>query len=205
MNLKNVYWYFDGAFSPKLCDEIIKYGNQHSELLALTGAQKEKKLEEEDIKDLKQKRDSNIVWLSDKWIYKEIHPYVNTANYNAGWNFEWNWSEACQFTKYRLNQFYDWHCDSWDKIYEGHENKFFNGKIRKLSVSVLLSDPKEYKGGDFELQNRSDDQCPLFIDVPKLKRGSVIVFPSFEWHRVKPVTEGTRYSLVVWNLGQPFK
>ena len=73
MNLKNVYWYFDGAFSPKLCDEIIKYGNQHSELLALTGAQKEKKLEEEDIKDLKQKRDSNIVWLSDKWIYKEIH------------------------------------------------------------------------------------------------------------------------------------
>ena len=45
MNLKNVYWYFDGAFSPKLCDEIIKYGNQHSELLALTGAQKEKNIQ----------------------------------------------------------------------------------------------------------------------------------------------------------------
>jgi predicted 2-oxoglutarate/Fe(II)-dependent dioxygenase YbiX len=25
------------------------------------------------------------------------------------------------------------------------------------------------------------------------------------WHRVQPVTKGTRYSLVVWNLGYPFK
>jgi len=31
------------------------------------------------------------------------------------------------------------------------------------------------------------------------------VFPSFVWHRVKPVTAGTRYSLVVWHLGKPFK
>ena len=27
-------------------------------------------------------------------------------------------SESCQFTKYKLNQYYDWHCDSWDKPYE---------------------------------------------------------------------------------------
>jgi len=38
-----------------------------------------------------------------------------------------------------------------------------------------------------------------------LSKGSIIVFPSFLWHRVKPVTKGTRYSLVVWNLGYPFK
>ena len=36
-------------------------------------------------------------------------------------------------------------------------------------------------------------------------RGSIIVFPSFVWHRVNPVTRGTRYSLVMWNLGWPFK
>ena len=36
-------------------------------------------------------------------------------------------------------------------------------------------------------------------------RGSIIVFPSFVWHRVKPVTSGTRYSLVVWHLGRSFK
>ena len=38
-----------------------------------------------------------------------------------------------------------------------------------------------------------------------LPKGSIIVFPSFVWHRVKPVTSGTRYSLVVWHLGRPFK
>ena len=36
-------------------------------------------------------------------------------------------------------------------------------------------------------------------------RGSIIVFPSFCWHRVAPVTKGTRYSLVMWNLGRPFR
>ena len=38
-----------------------------------------------------------------------------------------------------------------------------------------------------------------------LPKGSIIVFPSFVWHRVKPVRKGTRYSLVVWHLGEPFK
>jgi predicted 2-oxoglutarate/Fe(II)-dependent dioxygenase YbiX len=38
-----------------------------------------------------------------------------------------------------------------------------------------------------------------------LPKGSIIIFPSFVWHRVKPVTKGARYSLVVWNLGYPFK
>ena len=39
-------------------------------------------------------------------------------NKNAGWNFDWERSESCQFTKYKLNQYYDWHCDSWDKPYQ---------------------------------------------------------------------------------------
>ena len=38
-----------------------------------------------------------------------------------------------------------------------------------------------------------------------LPKGSIVVFPSFVWHRVQPVTKGTRYSLVIWNLGYPFK
>jgi PKHD-type hydroxylase len=38
-----------------------------------------------------------------------------------------------------------------------------------------------------------------------IPRGSIVVFPSFIWHRVKPVTEGIRYSLVIWNLGQPYR
>jgi predicted 2-oxoglutarate/Fe(II)-dependent dioxygenase YbiX len=38
-----------------------------------------------------------------------------------------------------------------------------------------------------------------------LPKGSIVVFPSHVWHRVKPITSGERKSLVIWNLGKPFK
>ena len=37
------------------------------------------------------------------------------------------------------------------------------------------------------------------------RQGSIVVFPSFVYHRVKPVTKGTRYSLVIWINGEPFR
>ena len=43
-------------------------------------------LNKDEIKNLQKKRDSNIVWMNDRWIYKEIQPYVHMANKNAGWN-----------------------------------------------------------------------------------------------------------------------
>ena len=119
MNLKNTYWYFQSALSPKFCDELIEYGNMQKEQTAITGKFKDKKdLVGEDLKDLKKKRDSNVAWLDDQWIYREVLPYVKTANENAGWNFQWDISESCQFTKYKLNQYYGWHCDSWDIPYD---------------------------------------------------------------------------------------
>jgi PKHD-type hydroxylase len=144
--------------------------------------------------------------MNDRWIYKEIQPYVHMANRNAGWNFEWDWSEACQFTIYKKGQYYDWHCDSWDKPYP-HEGPT-NGKIRKLSVTVSLTDPKEYKGGEleFDFRNEDPDKEPNTRTCTEiLPKGSLVVFPSFVWHRVKPVTKGVRHSLVIWNLGYPFK
>ena len=161
----------------------------------------------EDIKDLKQKRDSNITWLDDKWIYKEIQPYIHQANQSAGWNFDWDFSEMCQFTKYKLNQFYDWHCDSWPTPYENKDDLNMHGKIRKLSVTCSLSAPEDYEGGELEFDFRNTDPDKQAIrKCAEIKpRGSIVVFPSHVWHRVKPVTKGTRYSLVIWNLGYPFK
>jgi len=212
MNLQNYYYYFQNALTPRFCDELIKYGISQQEQLAVTGGQQEKikkgqSLNNDDIKDLKKKRDSNIVWLSDCWIYKEIHPYIHKANKLAGWNFDWDFSEACQFTKYKLNQFYDWHSDSWNAPYENQNNKETFGKIRKLSVTCSLSDPKDYKGGEleFDFRNMDPDKKSVRKCAEILPRGSVVVFPSHVWHRVKPVTKGTRYSLVIWNLGYPFK
>ena len=80
---------------------------------------KKQPLNKKEIKDLKKKRDSSIVWMNDRWIYKEIQPYIHReANQSAGWNFNWDYSESCQFTKYKPGQYYDWHCDSWDGIYD---------------------------------------------------------------------------------------
>ena len=126
--------------------------------MAVTGGYGDRKLNKKEIKDLKTKRDSNIVWMNDRWIYKEIQPYVNQANQNAGWNFEWDFSESCQFTKYKKGQYYDWHCDSWDRPYIRQQpSDPSHGKIRKLSVTVTLSDPKDYKGGELEFDFRNLD------------------------------------------------
>ncbi len=217
MNLSNYYWYFKSALTSKFCDDVIKHGLNYEENLAITGGLgvnrnlKNNPLKEEEIVNLKKKRNSNIVWLNDTWIYKEIHPYIHEANRLAGWNYDWDFSESCQFTKYKLNQYYDWHCDSWDKVYDAPNDVNSHGKIRKLSMTCQLTDGSEYTGGELQFDCRNYD--PHMRDEDKhvltvkeiLPKGSIVVFPSFVWHRVQPVTKGTRYSLVVWNLGYPFK
>ncbi|HZF30966.1 MAG TPA: 2OG-Fe(II) oxygenase [Gammaproteobacteria bacterium] len=81
--------------------------------------------------------------------------------------------------------FYDWHTD-------------FAGvrPLRKLSISIQLSNPEDYEGGDLELLYGTE---PHKMDR---SRGTFIVFPSFMLHRVTPVTRGVRWSLVSWILGR---
>jgi PKHD-type hydroxylase len=213
MQLFNHYWYFTKALSEKFCNRVIELGKKVNKEVAITGhqtlkLQKSKKLSKEELKNLKKIRNSNIAWLSEQWIYDELHPYINEANKNAGWNFQWDWSEACQFTIYKKNQFYDWHADSWEKPYDDPSNLNTNGKIRKLSMTLSLSDENDYEGGDLEFDPRNyhniKNSKTLICKEVKPK-GSLVVFPSFVYHRVTPVTKGTRYSLVMWNLGHPFK
>ena len=209
MNLTNYFWYFKSALTPRFCDDVIKYANSQKEVMARTGGFGEKELNKDEVLDLKRKRNSDLVWLNDTWIYKEIHPFVHQANKNAGWNFDWDRSESCQFTKYNPGQYYDWHCDSWNKPYEIEGPT--KGKIRKLSMTCQLTDGSEYKGGELEFDFRQyephqRDESKHLRKAPEiLSKGSIIVFPSFLWHRVKPIMSGVRYSLVLWHLGYPFK
>ena len=209
MNLQNYYWYFQSAIPSKICDDILEYGNSLEKQIALTGlygdADRSDPPSEEEIKDIQKKRKSDIVWMSDQWIYNEIHPYIHQANASAGWNFQWDWSESCQFTEYKKGQYYDWHCDSSETPYDKPEEVNSHGKIRKLSMTLCLTDPEEYEGGDMEFafHDEDGDKQPKICEEIRPK-GSVIVFPSFVWHRVKPVTRGIRNSLVCWNLGQPY-
>lgn len=221
MNLKNYYYYFQSALSPKICDDILEYGKRHQAEMAVTGGvenviKAKGKLDKKDIKNIQKKRKSDIVWMNDRWIYKEIHPFIHDANRLAGWNFDWDWSESCQFTKYGVGQYYGWHCDSWDQPYSRPQNAdgtwpMDHGKIRKLSVTISLCDPSEYVGGnlEFDFRNSMDTEWKKGKTTKECveirPRGSIIVFPSFVWHRVTPVTKGTRYSLVIWNLGYPFR
>jgi|TARA_Y100001951_G_C11231339_1_gene234792 PKHD-type hydroxylase len=208
MNLSNHYYYFTSAVPERICDDIVRYGKQLENQLGTTGGYGDvKKLNQSQIKDLKKKRDSDIVWMSDRWIYNEIQPYVRLANERAGWNFQWDWSEAMQFTKYTKGQYYDWHCDGWDRPYM-REGDPSHGKIRKLSVTLTLSDPKDYKGGEleFDFRNMDPDKKPNIRKCKEiLPKGSLVVFPGFVWHRVCPVKKGSRYSLVIWNLGWPYR
>ena len=210
MNLSHYYWYFTSALSPKFCDEVIKYASSKKDKFALTGSLgrhrdvDKKPLSQQEEEMVRSKRNSNIVWLDQAWIYKELQPYVHKANLNAGWNFQWNRTESVQFTKYNINQYYDWHCDSWEKPYK-------NGEVRKLSMTCQLTDGSEYEGGELEFDFRNyepyeRDESKHLIRVKEvLPKGSIIIFPSFVWHRVKPVKKGVRHSLVAWNNGASFK
>lgn len=206
MNLKYSYWYFTSAIPSHICDQISHHAFSFKNQLATIGdIKKIKNLQDE--KKVKKTRNSNVVFLDDRWIYNEIHPWIVEANKLAGWNFEWNITEHVQFTIYDKGQFYGWHEDSWSKPYD-HTHGAYSGKIRKLSASIILSDPSEYTGGEleFEVSRSRLDKPPHFKVCNEIKeKGSIVIFPSFIKHRVKPVTKGRRLSLVAWNLGNPFK
>lgn len=98
--------------------------------------------------------------------------------------------EEIQYTEYYDNNSggYEWHMDCG----KGIQNQ------RKISVTVQLSDPDEYEGGDLEFNIGKE------ITAPRGK-GNVVIFPSFFLHRVTPVTKGTRKSFVLWVGGEPYR
>jgi PKHD-type hydroxylase len=88
---------------------------------------------------------------------------------------------------------FDWHVDyGREKGHEQHEP-------RKLSLSLQLSDPSRYEGGELQARVRSK------VEVAPKSRGTIIAFPSYVLHRVTPVTAGVRKSLVIWALGPEYR
>jgi PKHD-type hydroxylase len=169
-------------------------------------------------------RDSKVAWLNEKFIYDRVEQYVNEANKKTTWNWQWDHMEAAQFTVYEKGGFYGWHSDGnsdWSATYkkyipgvttiEEKKNRSFTnnpltiGKVRKISVTINLSEENTYEGGllKFDFGPHSSIRFKECTEIKK--QGSMIVFPSFQYHQVTPVTKGTRYSLVVWVLGRPFQ
>jgi PKHD-type hydroxylase len=69
---------------------------------------------------------------------------------------------------------------------------------RKLGFTLQLSSPEDYEGG--ELQFMKEPLQPEFKE-----KGALIVFPSWVWHQVTPVTKGTRLAVVGWVHGPSFQ
>ena len=208
MIFKYYYWFWKGVLSDKFCDDDIRTGLQQNSHIAVTGNVKDKKLTKKVIKNLKKTRNSNVTFLDKNWIFKTVNEFVSKANHNAGWNFEYDFTESCQFTIYKKTQHYTWHADAFPVPYsDNHQFKGFRGKIRKLTCIIQLSDPSEYEGGELEFDFRNstkENTSNIVSDKSFSTKGSIIVFPSFVYHRVKPVTKGNRHSLVSWCLGKPY-
>ena len=156
---------------------------------------------EEDVKNLpfqqastvagddKKVRSSKVKWVPQNtewyWLYDKLSEYAMEANH-ALWNFDLSLiPEQIQYTEYYAteNGHYDWHAD----IGPGLLSK------RKVSITVQLSEPDEYEGGDGPFTKA------------ERRAGCVFIFPSFMMHRVSPVTKGVRKSFVIWLGGQHYK
>jgi len=164
-------------------------------------------------------RDCEVAWFNDQWIYDMVWPYLLEANKESGWNWDIEWAEGFQFTKYTKDGLYNWHNDGgsdhhgkYIKDNEGLPNPCtddptFEGRVRKISMTMNLTDPKEYDGGKlkFDLSKTHDSGIDI-MEIEEINRkGSIVFFPSFMSHTITPITRGTRYSLVLWVLGQPWR
>ena len=174
--------FWDSVFSADECKKIIDIGNKSGLIKASTRGGDTKKI-----------RDSKISWLYPSedmfWVYRRLTDVVLSLN-EKFFKFDiYGFIEGIQFTHYK---------EPGGK-YKKHVDKALNMNTRKLSLSIQLSDPKFYQGGDLVLYEGED---PIFI--PK-EQGKLILFPSYTLHEVKPVTKGERYSLVAWVTGPQFK
>jgi len=185
MQLDNNHCISFGRFDKKYCDEIIYQAEQ-------------KKLQEAKIQDGNQNnRKSKISWLTNDKLNKDINNIILDHNKKAKWNFLLKEFEPLQYTVYEVNDHYDWHIDS-------HNKPYLNGYIRKISFTLCLNE--DYEGGEFEISspNPKPEKHINQKFKDKFTLGTIISFPSFIWHKVNPVTSGTRKVLVGWVVGPQF-
>jgi hypothetical protein len=126
--------------------------------MARTGGYGDKELTKDQVKDIKRKRNSDLVWLNDTWIYKELHPYIHQANKAAGWNFEWDRVSLVSLQNINsINIMIGIVILGINLINETMLRIQSNGKIRKLSMTCQLTDGSEYEGGELEFDFRNYD------------------------------------------------
>jgi PKHD-type hydroxylase len=174
-------------FTPEQCQKIIDAGRRQKPQQAQVGINKPG-----GGVDTK-KRTTTISWLpfdEMRPMYEDLNNFIQKANRNHFGFEDIQITEQAQFTEYPEGGFYDWHIDT--DVNMQHEPP-----VRKISMTLLLSPENQFEGGDLELMSPGKKT--------KLTQGNAITFASFLNHRVTPVTQGVRQSLVMWFGGTPFK
>lgn len=180
---KNLFITKEDVLSSPLIDSIILHGSRNTELARIGEGSR-------GIVDTKIRNVSHS-WLPiDKfeWLYSLLEEEIKNINW-LNFKYVLNHMEMIDYLEY--------HAGDEAGKYEAHLDGSINSN-RKLSFSVLLSDPSEYEGGDLIVY---EGKSPLI--VPK-KRGMITFFPSNVLHEVTPVTRGVRRSIVSWIHGPVF-
>ena len=181
------------VLTPQQCNELISLGQNEPKINATIGTtEKITKLDE-------RYRKSIISWIPFAKavpIYQVIKNWMEVTNTNY-FDFDTvQLSEQAQYAEYSKGGFYNWHMDS-------NTEMAAMPTVRKISMTLLLNDLKDYEGGDIEIF------CGETLDSEKnkfkLKRGYAVFFASFLLHRVMPVIKGNRKSLVMWFGGSPLR
>jgi len=183
----NEYWaYLDNVFTAEECQQIIDLGTKLETYQAQITKNHSIELEI-------RKNKVGFFNSSDKdnvWIYQRITDAITNLN-KQFFNYDLDYIELLQFTVYdQLNDHYVAHMDSIMPL--GVHN-------RKLSFSLQLSAADTYQGCDLEIFRNGEYQPVIRT------QGSMIFFPSYILHKISPLTEGARYSLVGWVCGPNFK
>lgn len=142
-------------------------------------------------------RTSQVAWVSMKpellHVWEKLAVAVAEVNSRFFHLDLTGFHEPMQLGLYTEQQqgHYDWHTDA---------SPSDKGVPRKLSMAMLLSDPSEFEGGEFQVKTGNDVAQTL-----ECQRGRAWFFPSYTLHRVAPVTKGVRRSLVLWIGGPAFR
>lgn len=175
--------FYEEAIPDKLVDLMIEELPKHTNDFAEAEIGSENKGEL--VLDM---RRSKISWMYENdWVSSVFSHYFHIANKYV-WEYDLNCIHGIQITKYDRNDHYTWHSDYGTT----EDNRF----TRKLSATLLVTDPSEYQGGDLEFIDYHNN-----LRVAPRKRGTMIIFDARVPHRVTPVTKGQRISLVSWMLG----
>ena len=174
------YASWNNAFSKLECETIINTAKNKG---LITGTTRE----ESNV------RDSKISWLypTDNldWVFRRVTDITLNLN-EKFFKFDlFGLNEGLQFTNYKAPS----------GKYGKHVDRGINTPVRKLSISIQLTNPEEYEGGELYLYD--EDKGTLMEKA----QGTLILFPSYVLHEVMPVTKGERNSLVTWVTGKQLK